>query len=191
MERSKSSVLCCAIFGSALLLAFSFIHKPVPVTVPSPAPAPAKESISWLTPEEAAGRLEQEKRPVLVDLYTTWCGWCKQMDRRTYSNKQVIRYLSEKFYTVRVDAETRATISWDGKTYNFDPQYRCNQFAVYLAHGRLEFPTTIIIVPGEEPQAISGYMGPKDLEMLVKYFGEGIYHTRGFDEYAKSFHASW
>jgi len=183
MERSKYSVLCGSIVVAALVLALSFTHKPLS--------AATKESISWLTPEQAAGRLEQEKRPVLIDLYTTWCGWCKQMDRRTYSNKQVIRYLGEKFYTVRVDAETRATISWNGKTYGFDPQYKCNQFAVYLSHGRLEFPTTIIIVPGEDPQAIPGYMEPKDLEMLVKYFGEGIYHTRGFDEYAKSFHASW
>ena len=183
MERFKSTNLCCAIFVAAIALTLSFTRKPAPVAT--------KDAISWLTPEEAASRLGQEKRPILVDLYTTWCGWCRQMDRRTWSNKQVIRYLSKKFYTVRVDAETRTTINWEGKTYSFDPRYRCNLFAVYLSHGRLEFPTTIIIVPGEEPQAIPGYMEPKDLEMLVKYFGEGVYHTRGFDDYAKSFHASW
>jgi thioredoxin-related protein len=90
-----------------------------------------------------------------------------------------------------MDAETHATISWAGKTYNFSPQYRSNEFALYLTHGRLEFPTTIIIVPGEEPQAIPGYMEPKELELLVKYFGEGDYRTKSFDDYQKNFRASW
>ena len=152
---------------------------------------PATEGISWMTIEEAAGKLKEAKKPLIIDLYTTWCGWCKQMDKKTYSNKQVAQYLQEKFYTVKIDAETHATINWAGKAYNFNPQYRSNEFALYLTHGRLEFPTTVIIVPGEEPQAIPGYMEPKELELLVKYFGEGSYRTKSFDDYQKSFHASW
>ena len=148
-------------------------------------------NISWMSVEEAAGKLQQEQRPVLIDLYTTWCGWCRQMDKRTYSNKQVAEYLQDKFYPVRVDAETHAAITWGGRTYQFNPQYRSNEFAMYLTHGRLEFPTTIIIVPGQEPQAIPGFLEPKDLELLVKYFGEGAYRTTSFDDYQKHFKASW
>ena len=156
------------------------------------AVAGAGESgVTWMSVEQAADKLQQEKRPVLIDLYTTWCGWCRQMDKKTYSNKKVADYLQEKFYTVKVDAETHAAINWGGKTYQFNPQYRSNEFAVYLTHGRLEFPTTIIIPPGQEPQAIPGYMEPKDLELLVKYFGEGAYKTRPFDDYLKDFKASW
>ena len=151
----------------------------------------AANSISWMSVEEAAGKLQQEQRPVLIDLYTTWCGWCRQMDKRTYSNKKVAEYLQDKFYPVRVDAETHAVITWGGRTYQFNPQYRSNEFAMYLTHGRLEFPTTIIIVPGQEPQAIPGFMEPKDLELLVKYFGEGAYRTTSFDDYQKRFKASW
>lgn len=189
MERLKSSCLSVALVvalvaagdgsseGQTLALAWS-----TPVT---------KATISWISIEQAEGRLQQEQKPILIDLYTTWCGWCKQMDRRTYSNKKVAAYLSDKFYTVKLDAETHATITWQGKTYAYDPQYRCNSLAVYLSHGQLEFPTTVIIAPGEAPQAIPGYMAPKDLEMLVKYFGEGVYKTRGFDEYQRDFHGSW
>ena len=148
-------------------------------------------AISWMSVEDAVGKLQQEQRPVLIDLYTTWCGWCKQMDKRTYSNKKVAEYLQNKFYPVRVDAETHATITWGGRTYQFNPQYRSNEFAMYLTHGRLEFPTTIIIVPGQEPQAIPGFLEPKDLELLVKYFGEGVYKTTSFDDYQKRFKASW
>ena len=148
-------------------------------------------AIEWMSVEDAAGRLQKEKRPVLIDLYTTWCGWCKQMDKKTYSNKQVAQYLQEKFYTVKVDAETHSAITWNGRTYQFNPQYRSNEFALYLTHGRLEFPTTIIIPPGGEPQAIPGYMEPRELELLVKYFGEGQYGKVSFDDYQKNFKASW
>ena len=148
-------------------------------------------TISWMSVEEAAGKLQQEQRPVLIDLYTTWCGWCRQMDKRTYSNKKVAEYLQDKFYPVRVDAETHAVITWGGRTYQFNPQYRSNEFAMYLTHGQLEFPTTIFIVPGQEPQAIPGFLEPKDLELLVKYFGEGAYRTTSFDDYQKRFKASW
>ena len=152
---------------------------------------PRGEAMTWISIDDAAGKLQKEQRPVLIDLYTTWCGWCKQMDRKTYSNKQVAQYLQEKFYSVKVDAETKAAIKWNGRTYQFNTNYRANEFAVYLAHGQLEFPTTIIIPPGGEPQAIPGYMEPRELETLVKYFGEGKYKTQGFDEFQRSFKASW
>jgi thioredoxin-related protein len=177
------------LFISVLAGVFFYGCKPVPAK--ASGGVSGATPITWLSVDQVAGRLQQEKRPVLIDLYTNWCGWCKQMDKNTYSNRQVEQYLRDKFYTVKVDAETHAMINWGGITYQFSPQYRSNEFALYLTHGRLEFPTTIIIPPGQEPQAIPGYMGPKDLELLVKYFGEGVYKTQGFDVYQKSFRASW
>lgn len=179
MQPAPLTLILAAIVG--LLLA---AKKPLPAER-------AGTPISWMTIGEAAARLQQEKKPILIDLYTNWCGWCKQMDRRTYSNKHVAEYLNDKFYTVKLDAETRDVLNWDGRTYAYDPQYRCNQLALYLTHGRLEFPTTIIIAPGYDPQAIPGYMEPRELEMLVKFFGEGDYRTKGFDEYQKTFHSTW
>ncbi len=200
MESPKAPFLLTGCLAAFLVLVFSSARQPSAATaahttdpsaaiIPTAAATPAP--ITWMSVEEAAGKLQQEKRPVLIDLYTTWCGWCKQMDKKTYSNKKVAEYLQGKFYPVKVDAETHAVISWEGKTYQFNPQYRSNEFAVYLTHGRMEFPTTIIIPPGGEPQAIPGYMEPKDLEMLVKYFGEGAFRTRSFDEYQKNFKTTW
>src|SRR5215469_14048287 len=116
MERRKSILIFAML--ATLLCGFSM-------------PA-GRESISWLTIEQAEGKLQQQQKPILIDLYTSWCGWCRQMDRKTYSNKKVAQYLSDKFYSVKLDAETHAAISWQGRTYQFDPRYRCNEFAVYL-----------------------------------------------------------
>lgn len=198
MQKSKGLFLLKGVLALAIVLAFSGAKRVEPGRG-SVAPATGVETagagiagpLAWMNLEEAAGKLQQEERPVLIDLYTSWCGWCKQMDRKTYSNKQVAAYLQEKFYPVKVDAETHAVITWKGKTYRFNIDYRSNEFAVYLTKGKLEFPTTIIIPPGGEPQAIPGYMEPKELELLVKYFGEGKYNKVGFDEFQKSFRPSW
>jgi uncharacterized protein YyaL (SSP411 family) len=170
-----------SIFLAVWILLFSCGHKP----------HSNSDRLQWLSLEETAANLKKEKRPVLIDLYTDWCGWCKVMDRKTYSNPQVIRYLQEKFYPVRVNAESREQISWDGKTYQFNPSYKTNEFAVYITQGRLEFPTTVIIPADGQPQAIPGYLEPKDLELIVKYFGEGAYGNIPFDTFQKQFKSSW
>ncbi|THU39928.1 DUF255 domain-containing protein [Niastella caeni] len=149
------------------------------------------EKLKWMTLEDVASGLEKEKRPVLIDLYTDWCGWCKTMDKKTYSNKDVTSYVQQKFYPVKFDAEGRKAISWKGKTYEFNTRHKTHDFAVYLTNGQLSYPTTVIIPVGGEPQAIPGYLAPNELELIVKYFGEGKYGRVPFDEYQKSFKSSW
>ncbi len=158
----------------------------------APKAEPALGEVEWMSLAQAEANLQKEKKPVLIDLYTDWCGWCKVMDKKTYANKNVAVYIKEKFYAVKVDAETKTAISWNGRTFQFNKNYKTNDFAVWLTQGRLEFPTTIIIpTDGSNPQAIPGFLEPKDFELIVKYFGEGEYGKTPFDRYAKNFKASW
>ena len=145
----------------------------------------------WLSVNQAADSLKTHPKPVLIDLYTDWCGWCKVMDKKTYHNKQVADYLQQKFYAIKIDAEGRKDIDWNGKHYTFNENYKAHNFAIYLTGGRLEFPTTIIIPVNGEPQAIPGYMSPAELELIVKYFGEGNYGNRSFDDFRKEFKSTW
>ena len=155
-------------------------------------PAPPKEKIEWMTIAEAQEKFNQEKKPILVDLYTDWCGWCKVMDKKTYTNKNLISYISNKFYPVKMDAETRKAIDFKGKTYKYNTGYKTHELALFLTGGQLAYPTTVIIpVDGSQPQAIPGYLEPKDLEPIVKYFGEGKYGKESFADYQKNFKAAW
>lgn len=45
-----------------------------------------------------------KKKPVMADFYTDWCGWCKKLDKDTYSDPKVAA-LAEKFICVKVDGE--------------------------------------------------------------------------------------
>ena len=42
---------------------------------------------------------------VMVDLYTDWCGWCKRLDRDTYSDDTVGKYADENFVSLKINAE--------------------------------------------------------------------------------------
>jgi len=150
------------------------------------------EKLKWLTLEEAGQKLQSEKRPILIDLYTNWCGWCKVMDKNTYSNQKVIKYIEDNFYPVKLDAETRETLNWQGKKFNYNSTYRVNEYAVHLTGGQLAFPTTIILpADGSAPQAIPGYLKIPDMELVLKYFGEGHFGKTPFTQYQKTFRTSW
>jgi thioredoxin-related protein len=151
-----------------------------------------EEKIKWMTLQEAETALQKEKKPILIDLYTDWCGWCKEMDKKTYRNEKVIAYLQEKFYIVKLNAETKDAVSWNNKTYNFNRQAKTNDFAIFLTYGRLSYPTTVIIpTDNSGPQPIPGYLEPKELELIVRYFGDGKYGKVPFETYQKSFKSSW
>ena len=157
----------------------------------APRPAATGGKLNWMTLQEVENGLQKEVRPVLIDLYTDWCGWCKVMDKKTYADKNVSSYLQQKFYTVKVDAESRSAISWQGKTYAYNTGYRTNDFAVYLTKGELAYPTTVIIPPDGEPQAIPGFLSPNEMELIVKYFGEGNFGKVSFETFQKSFKSGW
>ena len=158
----------------------------------SQKPATGTGNLQWISLEQARIRMEKEKRPILIDLYTDWCGWCREMDKKTYANPRVAEYLSSRFYTVRLNAETRENISWNNKEYHFNPGYRSNEFAVFLTNGRLQFPTTVFLpTDGSAPQAVPGFFPPRDFELIVRYFGDKAYGSIPFDVYRQQFKPSW
>ena len=63
--------------------------------IKSPAFIP-KESINWLTFEEAIELSKKEKRKIFLDVYTDWCGWCKRMDKATFQQAHIAKYMVRK-----------------------------------------------------------------------------------------------
>ena len=104
----------------------------------------------------------------------------------------MINYINEHFYSVKLNAETKDNVIWKDKTYKFNAKYQINDFALFLSYGRASFPTTVIIADDTSaPIPVAGYLEPKELEPILKYFGEGAYKTMNFPEFEKTFKSSW
>lgn len=150
------------------------------------------EKVQWLQFKDVAVKVKEQDKPILIDLYTDWCYWCKVMDKKTYSNKKVIEYINEHFYSARINAETKDIFTWKDKTYNYNTNYKINDFSLFLTYGRASFPTTIIIADSTAaPIPVEGFLEPKELEKILKYFGDGAYKTMNFPQFEKTFRSTW
>jgi thiol-disulfide isomerase/thioredoxin len=67
--------------------------------------------------DEAFAAARKSGKPVLVDLYARWCGWCKVMDRETFSAPRFQQY-AERFVLLRVDVEDGAAGSELQRRFN-------------------------------------------------------------------------
>jgi thioredoxin-related protein len=100
----------------------------------------------WLTVEDAS-RLASEgtDKKFLLDVYTDWCGWCKVMDKKTFTDPALVTYLSQNFHLVKFNAEQKEPIVYKGKTYTWQDMGRngVNALAIELLQGQLGYPSLI------------------------------------------------
>ena len=140
----------------------------------------ASSPINWMTFEEAQAAMKNEPRKLFVDVYTYWCGPCKMLDRNTFSNPQLAKFVNENYYAVKFNAQDENDIVFGGRTYsnpNYDPnkgQYRRNSSnQLSSAMGVRAFPTMVIFNEKlEKMQGIRGYKTPQQLQPILEQFAQ-------------------
>jgi uncharacterized protein YyaL (SSP411 family) len=155
--------------GSALCCVFAF-------TTYRPAPKPAGAELKWYTWEEAYELNKTKPKKVLVDVYTDWCGWCKRMDKATYTDSAVVAYLQQNFYPVKFNAEQKADIQFNGYKFTYDAASKVHTLASSLLDGKLGYPTVVYLNEKYERIMISpGYKEPKDMMTELRFAAEEQY----------------
>ena len=147
------------------------------------------QEVTWLSWNEAYALSQTDKNPkkVFVDIYTDWCGWCKKMDKDTFQNPEVATYMEANYYMVKLDAEGKEDITFDGKTFKFIPNGRrgYHEFAAALLQGKMSYPTVVFL--DEEFKMLSpvpGYQKVAPFMQVARYFGENIYKEKDWKTYS-------
>lgn len=139
------------------------------------------QKINWVTMDEALAAQKENPKKIMMDVYTTWCGPCKLLDKNTFSNPDVINYINKNYYAVKFNAEGTESITHEGFTYT-NPNYQEGRRGRNTTHFFADalklrgYPSIVFFEDnGKLIQAIPGYKTPKQLEIFLKMIATDAY----------------
>lgn len=155
------------------------------------------QNIQWMSLKEARAAQKINPKKIFMDVYTSWCGPCKLLEKNTFQNPDVSRYISENYYAVKFNAEGTEEIEFYNQIFsnpNYDPNRKgrnaTHQFTQFL--GVKGYPTMVFFSEDGDPiMPLVGYYKPKQIELYLKMIKQGDYQVfskpEDFENYKKNF----
>jgi uncharacterized protein YyaL (SSP411 family) len=98
---------------------------------------------------EAFAKAKAENKPIFLSVGYSSCYWCHVMERESFSDKEIARFLNEHFVCIKVDREERPDV---------DQIY----MAALQAFGPGGWPMSMFLLPDGRPFFGATYLPPRD-----------------------------
>ena len=86
-----------------------FMSACIDSTSPS-QPSADTPGITWYSYDEGMEIAQEQNKLVMIDIYTDWCKYCKELDRVVYTDPDVIN-LADKFVCIKFNADKRRDLA--------------------------------------------------------------------------------
>lgn len=100
---------------------------------------------------EAFARARDEKKPIFLSIGYSSCYWCHVMERESFMDPEIARFLNEHFVSIKVDREERPDV---------DQVY----MAALQAFSTGGWPMSMFLMPDGRPFFGATYLPPRDHE---------------------------
>jgi len=141
----------------ALILMLALLLAPSPVLA---------DRVEWRGYKEGKQQAVDAGKKMLVYFRTPWCGYCAQMEKKTFEDKKVSAFIKERFVPVKVNAEDKRALA-----------------AAYMVDS---YPTSWFLSPrGEKIRVLPGYVPAEPFLQVLRYIDSDAYNHMSFPEFLK------
>src|SRR5690606_31380928 len=110
----------------------------------------AHNPVDWYAwKDEAFERARDEDKPILVSIGYSTCHWCHVMERESFEDPEVSKFMNENFINIKVDREERPDV---------DQIY---MDACQIINGSGGWPLNCFLTPEKLPFYAGTYFPPK------------------------------
>ena len=117
------------------------------------------QGIKWYSYDEAMALNKSQNKKVYINFFTDWCGYCRKMEKETFTDEKVISYLNANYLPVRVNAEKDRKVA---------AQYRAFSYP----------DNTFLTEKGEFIGKQPGYLDPKGFLKILTFVYEDKYKNK-------------
>ena len=128
---------------------------------------PKLPKVHWVSWDESCDIAKNEEKVIMLDLYTEWCGWCKKMDKETFTDAEIVEIINNHFVAVKLNPEKKGqTFLYKGQSIN------SQQLLKLLAEDeQVKYPAIIFYYPEHnEVFTEEGFQKPKSFKHLLKIY---------------------
>ena len=127
--------------------------------------------IDWILYDTGLVAARNEDKHVLINFTTSWCSWCKKMDKESFTKPDVIKLITDNFVAVKVDGDSKKELNVDGLKIT----ERNLAKREYSVRG---FPSFCFLKPdGTNLGCFSGYRDKKTIIQYLNYIKNEDYDT--------------
>ncbi len=126
----------------------------------------ARNPVDWFPwGDEAFAKAKKENKPVLLSIGYATCHWCHVMERESFVDPEIAKYLNEHFVAIKLDREERPDL---------DHVYMTAMQALEMGGG---WPLNVFLTPDRQPFLGGTYFPPKEKDGQPG-FGDVLRHVK-------------